>query len=230
MHSARSLLLSAGIIALGSQLVAAQAPAASRYRAYALGSTLRAVAAESSASVADATTLHERPARIQELRWRTPYFGGGTAPADPVREIVFTFYDDALYRIVVTYDRDRTEGLTNGDLIDSVSAEYGTPARASTTVPASTPDGAVLDGIVLARWGTTESTVTLVRGAYAAEFQLVVESTALSARARHAVAEAGRLDAIAAPRLEAERRAQVTSEADAARVKARARNKAAFRP
>jgi hypothetical protein len=30
-----------------------------------------------------------------------------------VRVVLFSFYDDQLYQIVVTYDRERMEGLTN---------------------------------------------------------------------------------------------------------------------
>lgn len=61
------------------------------------------------------------------------------ALADPVREIVFTFYNDALYQVLVTYDRDRTEGLTNRDIIDSISAVYGMPGLASARSGASRP-------------------------------------------------------------------------------------------
>ena len=60
-------------------------------------------------------------ATIQELEWCAPYVGSESTHADPVREIAFTFHNDALYQVIVNYDRDRTEGLTNRDFIGSIS-------------------------------------------------------------------------------------------------------------
>jgi hypothetical protein len=83
---------------------------------------------------------------------------------------------------------------------------------------------------VLARWENAESLLTLVRGSYNPEFQLILVSKPLSARARNAVREANRLDAIEAPRREAEQRKKDAGDASAARDKTRIVNKAAFRP
>jgi hypothetical protein len=118
MNSSRPLVIAVGLI-LAGQLAFAQD--LSRYRAYALDSSLDSVVAASGAPASDAKTLHERPATIQQLEWRAPYVDSRDTLADPVREISFTFYNDALYQVIVTYDRDRTEGLKNGDIIDSVS-------------------------------------------------------------------------------------------------------------
>jgi len=38
---------------------------------------------------------------------------------------VFSFYNDQLSKLVVDYDHDRTAGLTDTDLIDALSIEYG---------------------------------------------------------------------------------------------------------
>jgi len=233
MNSARSLVIVVGVVVLSSQLLSGQATSAldtSRYRAYALESTLESVVAASGARAADATTLHERPANIQELQWRAPYISSSATLADPVRRIVFTFYNDALYQVVVNYDRERTEGLTNSDIIESVSAAYGVPVLASTTTQASPPPGAFSDSIVLARWENADAMLTLVRGSYAPEFQLILISRALSTRAQDAIREAIRLDAIDAPRREAEQRKKEASDARDARDKAREVNKATFRP
>jgi hypothetical protein len=124
MNSTRPLAIAVGLI-LGGQLALAQD--VSRYRAYALESSLDSVVAASGARAADAKTLHERPATIQELEWRAPYVDSRNTLADPVREITFTFYNDALYQVIVNYDRDRTEGLANGDIVESLSAVYGAP-------------------------------------------------------------------------------------------------------
>jgi len=226
MKNVRPLVIAVSLI-LSGQMASAQDM--SRYRVYALESSLDAVVAASGARSADAKTLHLRPANIQELQWHAPYVSSGDTRADPVREIAFTFYNDALYQVVVNYDRDRTEGLTNKDILDALSATYGVPALASARTRTS-PAEAFRDGIVLARWETAESLVTLIRGSDAPEFQLILISKPLSTRARSAIREAIRLDAIEAPRRESAQRKKEAGDASAARDKTRVTNKAAFRP
>jgi len=227
MNSTRPLVIAVGLI-LGGQLAFAQDM--SRYRAYVLESSLDSVVAASGARTADAKTLHERPATIQQLEWRAPYVDSRNTLADPVREISFTFYNAALYQVIVSYDRDRTEGLTNSDIVESLSTAYGVPTLASARTRTSPPAEAFPDSIVLARWENAESLLTLIRGSYTPEFQLVLISKPLSARARTAVREAIRLDAIEAPRREALQRKKEAGYASAARDKTRIANKAAFRP
>ena len=227
MNSTRPLVIAVSLI-LSGQMASAQDM--SRYRVYALESSVDSVIAASGARSADVKRLHERPATIQELQWRAPYVGSGDTLADPVREIAFTFYNDALYQVVVNYDRDRTEGLTDNDIIESISAAYGVPALATARTRTRPPAEAFPEGIVLARWETAESLVTLIRGSYTPEFQLTLISKPLSTRARSAIREAVRLDAIEAPRREAEQRKKEAGDASAARDKTRITNKAAFRP
>lgn len=227
MNSTRPLVIAVGLI-LGGQLAFAQDM--SRYRAYVLESSLDSVVAASGARSADTKTLHERPATIQQLEWRAPYVDSRNTLADPVRDISFTFYNDALYQVVVNYDRDRTEGLTNSDIVESLSTAYGAPTLASARTRPSPPAEAFPDSIVLARWENAESLVTLLRGSYTLEFQLILVSKPLGTRARSAVREAIRLDAIEAPRREAAQRKKEAGDASAARDKTRIANKAAFRP
>ena len=215
----------AAILVFTAQLGSAQD--LSRYRGYALESSLESVVATSGARTPDVKTLHERPAKIQELQWRTPYTSSGAAMADPVRGAVFTFYDDALYQVVVNYDRDRTNGLTSGEVIASLSALYGEPVLRSAR---NRPAAALPDVVVLAQWDSPASSLTLLRDAYSMEFQLVLVSKALGTRARNAIREAGRLDAIEAPRRELEERKKEVADAADARDKTRSTNKAAFRP
>lgn len=227
MNSTRPIVIAVGLI-LGGQLAFAQDM--SRYRAYALESSLDAVVAASGARAADAKTLHERPAAIQELEWRAPYVDSRNTQADPVREISFTFYNDALYQVIVNYDRNRTEGLTDGDIIESLSTAYGAPVLAAAKTRTNRPAGGVPDSVVVARWENADSLLTLMRGSYTPEVQLILVSKSLSARARTAVREAVRLDAIEAPRREAAQRQKEAGESSAARDKTRIANKAAFRP
>ena len=224
MYSARVLFIAVFLVS-SSQLASAQD--LSRYRDYVLESSLESVIAASGARAADAKMLHERPAKIQELEWRAPYASSGPALADPVRRAVFAFCDDALYQVVVSYDPDRTAGLTNSDIIESLTAVYGEPVLKSAR---SRPPAALPDTVVLAQWDSPGSSLTLLRSEYSAEFQLVLMSKALSTRARSAIREAGRLDTIEAPRREVEQRKKEAADAVTARDKTRTTNKAAFRP
>jgi hypothetical protein len=226
MNSTRTLVVAVSLV-LGGQMASAQE--IFRYRVYALESSLDSVIVASGARAADAKKLYERPATIQELQWRAPYALSGDTLADPVREIAFTFYNDALYQVIVSYDHARTEGLTNNDIIESISAAYGLPALATARTRTSPPVDAFPDSMVIARWETAESLVTLIRGSSTPEFQLILISKPLSTRARSAIREAVRLDAIEAPRQESEQRRKEAGDASAARDQTRVTNKAAFR-
>lgn len=220
-------------VALAAMLVISSDAAAqdlSHYRDYVLASSVNSVAAVSGARPADAVTLHQRPAIIQELRWRAPYIYDAVGPADPVREIGFSFYQDSLYQIVVHYDRERTEGLTNSDILDILSKTYGTPTLAVENSTTALPSEAPADTVTLARWENADSLVTLVRGSYAPEFRLIVSSKPLSAQAASAIREAARLNALEAPLREAAQRKTDADDARAALDKKRTDNKATFRP
>ena len=128
MNSMRPLVIAVSLI-LSGQMASAQDM--SHYRVYALESSVDAVVTASGARSEHAKTLHERPATIQELRWRAPYVSSMDTRVDPVHDIAFMFYNDALYQVVVNYDRDRTEGLTNKDILDVLSSTYGVPAFTS---------------------------------------------------------------------------------------------------
>lgn len=195
----------------------------SRYRDYVLESSLESVLATSGARAADVKVLYERPAKIEELEWRAPYVSAAGEMADPVRGVDFMFFNDALYQIAASYDPGRTDGLTDRDLIESITAVYGTPVlrSARTRPPAEFPDT-----VVLAQWDSAASSLTLLRNSYSKELQLVLTSKATSTRARNAIREAGRLNVLEAPRRELEQRKKEIADAD----KVRTTNKAAFRP
>ena len=228
MNGRHAFVIGTAALSLFGQVASAQDVA--RYRGYVLESTLESVAGTSGARATDAKTIHERPAKIQELEWRAPYMRSGSALADPVRGIVFTFLDDALYQVVVSYDRDRTDGLTNSEIIDTLTAEYGPPVLRSAKQQRTLPAAAQSDTIALAHWETVQASLTLVRDAYTPEFQLILLSKPLSLRARNATREAVKLDAAEAPQRELDQRKKEAAAASAAREQTRATNKAAFRP
>ena len=153
----------------------------------------------------------------------------GSAAADSVREIAFSFYNDALYQLIVSYDRDKTYGLTNKDLIESLSVTYGTPMTRS---PGNRVDRSMVlaDTMVLAQWDDGSASVTLLKDSYSPQFQLRLVSKPLLALAKGAIREAARLDAIEAPRAAAALRDKAAAEEQAALDNTRTQNKATFKP
>jgi hypothetical protein len=85
-----------------------------RYRHYAIGASVASVVTASGAYPFDVNTLHRRPALIQEVGWRAPYGRAPGLEVEPVRDLRLSFLDDRLFHIVVNYDRERMEGLTDG--------------------------------------------------------------------------------------------------------------------
>src|SRR6187200_1816995 len=83
-----------------------------RYRDYQLESTVAAVVAISGEGASQVESLHDRPGQLQRLEWHAP-FVSSEGRVDALERIVFEFYEDKLYRMVVTYDRDSMAGLTD---------------------------------------------------------------------------------------------------------------------
>ena len=230
MISARMLAVVVfGVVLSGPAL---DAQDLSRYRDFELGSNVSSVVTMSGARAAEVKVVHGRPAMIQELVWRPQYtMRSPRVVADPVREVAFSFYNDRLFRIVITYERDRTEGLTNQDLIDVLSATYGVPVipSARRAGPASRR-GEVDESITVAQWEDPDHRLTLSRGTYPMLFRLQLVSRNLDDLAQTAAIEAIRLDDREAPQREADRLKTDISDARAAQEKARLANKATFRP
>jgi len=223
-----------GVVAVGLVVSthALESQDRARYRDYKLGADLASTSVLTGVAASEAKTIQQRPAMMQELLWRRPYqLSGTTAEADPVQEIVFSFYSDQLSKMVIDYDRDRTAGLTDADLIDAISTEFG--PRLKPGVKTGQPAAPRLDeesGTRIARWGDADYAVELYRSSYASGFRLIVTSPRLEALARTAVAQAARLDEREAPQREIARQKKEADERAESEAKARAANKAAFRP
>jgi hypothetical protein len=170
-------------------------------------------------------TIDRRPELIQELMWLPPYVEGTTG--DSVQKILFTFYNDQLARIVVSYDRRRTAGLTAEDLAEAISASYG--------VSADPPVGPVIagrtaDDKIVARWEDRQSSITLFRSKYLSTYGLVLLSKRLDDLTTVAHAEAILLDEREAPAREAARQQKRSNDDRLKDETVRRLNKAAFKP
>src|SRR2546425_1098165 len=112
-----------GVLGLMLSTQALHGQAGAHYREFQLGGDVASVAALTGVSASEAKTVHQRPAILQDLQWRRPYAVSSAAavPSDPVQQIVFSFYNDQLFRLVIDYDRDRTEGMTDADMIEAIA-------------------------------------------------------------------------------------------------------------
>ena len=229
MISTRSLVISTAFVALSIPLIHAQD--LSRYRQFELGMDLPTVAKQAGMNPAEAIVIYQRPAVIQELQWRLQSSYSSSAQTDPVKEVLLGFCNGQLYRIVVTYDQDRTEGLTDEDMIEGISAKYGTPTMPVAKIISSSPSQAYSDSEkVIARWEDPQYSLNLFRFSYQSTFGLLIFSKRLDAQAQVAIVEAIRLNKQEAPQREIDRQKKEADEKRAASQKVRPINRANFRP
>jgi hypothetical protein len=199
----------------------------SKYRSFQLGTDLTTVAKQAGADPSQTTVLHLRPALIQELQWH-PRPLGRSSQREAAQDVLFTFYNGELFRIVVNYDRYETEGLTADDFVDAISATYGPAAKPTAPAKVTTESYGDQEDI-LAQWQDAKYRLDLIRSSYGPSFRLVAVVKALAMAAEVATLEAKRLDDREAPQRDA---ARVASESEAAKIKlekARVLNKPNFR-
>ena len=177
----------------------------------------------------EARVIHQRPEVIQELDWQPGRYPGSSADADPVKDILFGFCNGELVRMVVNYDRYKTEGLTAEDMIEGISAKYGTATR-SYCAEIMFPSLFNETVKVIARWEDPQYSFTLVRSSYQPSLGMVLYSKPPDAMARTAVTEALQIDEQEAPQRKAERQRNQEEENHVKEEKARLANKASFRP
>ena len=232
MNNARALAIS--IVGTVISVHGLDAQGLPKYRNFELGSNLASVATLAGVDPSEAKTIHQRPAIQQDLEWRlSRWVSGSTASStDPVEKIVFSFYNDQLFRLVVDYGTERTEGMTDADIVAALSATYGAPLkRTGHLASRGASRFGVESGAALARWGDAEQSVVLYRTSmYGTAFRLMVTEPRLDDLARKAEARAIRLDVQEAPRREIARQNKEVADGRAAREKARLVNRAAFRP
>jgi hypothetical protein len=229
MISTRILIFSFFLALLSVPSIHAQE--LSKYRDFQLGMNLPKVAEQAGMEAAQAKLTHERPAVIQELEWQPDISAASPTSTDPVKEILFGFYNNQLYRVVIRYGQDNTEGLSDQDLIESISANYGNPTMPSATILTSSSSHIYSDSEkVIARWEDSEHSVNLFRFSYGSNYGLIVISKRLDILAKTAIAESIRLNDLEAPQRDIERQKKQDEEKLAAGRKARTANKANFRP
>jgi hypothetical protein len=170
----------------------------STYRGFQFGMSLNAAVKQSGMDMSEVTTVHQRPARIQELTWNPDRFSSASGDTDPVQQVVFSFYDGQLFRMVINYDNQRTEGLRIEDITEAISARYGAathPAAETLFSSAVFSQGVT----IVACWAGAEYSFNLAQSPYGSSFELIAFSKHLNALAQAAIATGIQLDAQEAP-------------------------------
>jgi hypothetical protein len=214
------------MILLSAPLISAQD--LSKYRTFSLGTTLADLSKqlEPDAYKTKTTLIHQRPAVIQEMSFWVMGLSSSDEKADPVSEILFSFYNGMLYRILVIYDQKDTEGLTAEDMVQAVSAQYGTATRPKTDISFPTKASYESKEKIIARWEDSQNSVNLFRSGTLDSFGLVLLSKRLDAEAEAAILESVKLEKEEAPQKEIERQKKEADDLEVARQK----NKRVFRP
>jgi hypothetical protein len=197
----------------------------STYRKFSLGASLASVSKHVGQDPQQANLIHQRPAVIQQLvYWPIPT-SLYSSRAESVSQILFSFYDGELYKIAVTYDGEATRGLTDDDMVEAISARYGTATRFYPEIKLPANDEYASKETSIARWEDSGSSVDLSRSDSLDSFELTVFSNNLETKAEAAIVEALKLEKQEAPQKEIDRQ---KSEADKLEV-ARQKNIKAFR-
>ena len=214
-------ILSRGLIALITILIFASqihGQDLSKYRNFSFGASLANVSKQVDRQPIEAEIIHQQPALIQELTWYPPLSVDSSRPAEPVDKVLFSFYDGALYRMLVIYESSAVEGLTDEDMIRVVSEKYGVATRPVADVTFPTNPSYRAAEKVIARWEDSQFSLNLFRARYGT-FAIVMFDKRLDAQAAASIAESVLTDQLEAPQKEAERVKKVADDLEGERQK-----------
>ena len=213
-----SLVSSLVIIPLSAQCI--HGKALSKYQTFSFGMRLVDLSKQIDQKPIEANLIHQRPAVIQELTWWPP-LASGTPRAEPVWQILFSFYNGELYRILVTYDRYVTEGLTADARVRTRSAKYGTATRPTAEINFPTNETGEYGKTekVIVRWEDSRYSFNLFRSSLSNTFGLVMFSKRLEAQAEAAIAKSLKLEGQEDPQKEVARVKKEANDLETSRQK-----------
>src|SRR5436190_8203998 len=215
----RSSILCLVVLLLAAPLLRAQD--LSKYRHFTLGMSLTKVLERTGQKMTDVKLIHGRPALVQEVNWWPPNLPGTSYQSDTVEQILFSFYNSELYKISVTYDRTSTEGLTEEDMVKSISEKYGPATYIALAIDFATNDRYDVTQKPVASWEDAQYSFNLVRSSFTDRLGLIIYSKRVNAEAELAIAEAVKLEEQEDPNREAERQKKQTDDLEVARQKNR---------
>lgn len=177
----------------------------SKYRTFSFGTSLDSISKQVDRHPAEAQVIHREPALIQELTWYPPLPIESSRPAEPVEKVVFSFYNGALYRMLLVYNSSAIKGLTDVDMIRVVSAKYGVATRPVANVNFPTNPSYMATEKVVARWEDSQYSLNLFRFSASDTFAIVMFDKQLDAQAGASIAESVLVEQLEAPQREADR-------------------------
>jgi len=223
MKSMRSSIL-CGVLLLAAPMLRAQD--FSKYRNFSLGTNLGAVLKHTDQRLVDVKATHDGSLLFQELTWHPANAVGVSYRSESVDELVFSFYKGALYKMLVTYERASTEGLTGDDMVKSISAKYGPATSVALEIDSAGNEQYELRQKPVASWEDSQYSFNLVRSSFSNAFQLVIYSKRVNAEADAALAQVVKVDELEAPQKAIARQKKEADEIELARQK----NQKSFRP
>ncbi len=198
----------------------------SKYRHFTVGMSLTKLLERTDQKMTDVKMIHNRPALIQELTWWPPNVPGTSLRSDSVEQILFSFYNGELYKISVTYDRPSTEGLTEADMVKSISVRYGLATIVAPELDSVTDGRYNSKQKPVASWEDAQYSFSLVRSSFGDALGLVAFSKRVNAQAELAIAEALKLEEQEGPKRDAEVQKKQMDDLEMVRQK----NQKSFRP
>jgi hypothetical protein len=224
MKTMRTTVLCFVVLLLTAPMLRAQD--FSKYRNFSLGTNLAAVLKHTDQRLLDVKATHDGSLLFQELTWRPASGIGVSYRSESVDELVFSFYKGELYKMVVSYERASTEGLTADDMVKSISAKYGPATSVALEIDAAANEPYAVRGKPVASWEDSQYSLNLVRSSYSNAFELVIYSKRVNAEADAALTQTVKVDEQEAPQKAIERQKK---EADAIEL-TRQKNQKSFRP
>jgi hypothetical protein len=197
------------LIVLSSSLVGAQD--LSKYRNFSLGASVASISKLVDTRLNEVSVTHQSPVLIQELIWWPVASSGSSRKPEAIEQVKFSFCDNDLYKIVATYDETPTKGMTADDMVQAISATYGTPTRFTDDPSGAAPPSYGGADVQVAVWENAESSVMLSHSPVSSAFQLTLLSKARNAKAEAGIAEDVRQETEGAPQRET---ARVKKDAD----------------
>src|SRR6266852_8511948 len=224
MKTMRNVVLCLVVLLLTAPMVRAQD--FSKYRNFSLGTNLAAVLKHTNQRLLDVKATHDGSLLFQELTWRPANAMGVSYRSESVDELVFSFYKGELYKMVVTYERTSTEGLTADDMVKSIAAKYGPATSVALEIDSAANGQYESRQKPVASWEDSQYSFNLVRSPFSNAFQLIIYSKRVTAEADAALAEVVKVDELAAPQKAVDRQKK---ELDAIEL-TRQKNQKSFRP
>ena len=224
MKTMRSSILCFVVLLLTAPLLRGQD--LSKYRHFTIGMSMTKVLERTGQKMADVKLIHGRPALVQEVNWWPPSLPGISYQSDTVEQILFSFFNGELYKMSVTYDQTATGGLTEDDMVKSISAKYGLATYVALAIDFPTNDRYDVKQTAVASWEDAQYSFNLVRSSFTDHLGLIIYSKRVNAEAEVAIAEAVKSEQQEGPNREAARQKKQTDDLEVARQK----NRKIFRP